>query len=455
MRGKMHLKHKKHEFITIVLFILLIVGASFFYSNNAIIGFVTSENEDLIGPPAFCEGKGLPPESYIKAFESEAWNSGGKTVRQLVIQYSLSNGVHPALVAAHASKESSMGLNNKCTISSDKSALTGCGWYPYCAPGCECSNEHVWSDELQIKCTAEVDKKAYIAATGGSAYSVYGGCAKYKGNERKLWNCIFCTYVHGFKDEQSCGYNEDMLDLFCEWANYLGKDYEVEIPKDYPIETTEDSSGSYEFTPKFSAETDFDLNDYDIIIKQAKLFMEQMDECAQEEWIDTGEPKPVYYGINSAVNYEKTQVSDLDTCISDHLPLRWELNCEDLDNEEDNIFMFCVPLDYYVKIYDSEKNKVEEKQIIVKFALEFKEYEQTIDATCSGTEGKYSYSCVDLKQDCEGEITDSLICQEGYCCESELDCKEEGEICFNSDECCSDLTCVIYDVSPLGTGTCQ
>ena len=85
--------NKKHEFITIVLFGLLIVGASFFYSDNLITGLVTNEkHENLIGPPINCEGKGLPPQKYINAFESKAWYpeeiESDKTRREFIIKYS-------------------------------------------------------------------------------------------------------------------------------------------------------------------------------------------------------------------------------------------------------------------------------------------------------------------------------------------------------------------------------
>jgi len=445
----MHLKHKKHEFITIVLFGLLIVGASFFYSNDAITGFVTFNTE---GKQPWKGGNTLVTHYYIpKENEMDVWsvtnNPNLGSTAACNVKYDTGTWGFYEEVKCQGTGFSS---NENCKyryydIQTTKQASP-------CHP---LGGSFIPTPYRTIAAPSDLTKGTEAYIYFGPEYDDWNGCYVVEDRGSAIKGNHIDLFVGTGKEAlESTDHLPRRADIYigCEGIEPIPPG--EEISKDIDTEIEEDSSGSYEFTPKFSAETEFDLNDYDIIIKQAKLFMEKMDECAQEEWIDTGEPKPVYYGINSAVNYEKTQVSDLDACVSEHLPERWELDCENLDNEDDNIFMFCVPLDYYVKIYDSEENKVEEKQIVVKFALEFKEYEQTVDATCSGTEGKYSYSCVDMKQDCEGEITESFICQEGYCCKEESDCKEKGEICFSSDECCSGI-CVIDEVSHIGAGSCE
>jgi hypothetical protein len=371
----------------------------------------SADTKNLIGPPVDCSGKGLPPSSHIQAFESVAWNSGGRTLRDLIISSALAQGVHPALVAAHATAESSMGQNNKCTDPNHatgqpaKSALTGCGWPPSCASGCGCSGSSVWSDAGQIKCTAEVDRKAYIAALGGPGYSVYGNCQKYKGNEEALWNCIFCTYVHGFLDEQNCAYKNRMLEYYCQWSNYLGGDYTVKEPEE-EIEIPEGSSGAYEVEPSFKAEGNFVLN-YQQVIDESKELMDKMSQCSYYKDKDeegTANDGNIYYEDDYPryvkPTYYKKQEQDLDRCLEKNLPGSWEIDCEQLDEEDDEIFMFCVPTGYSVKIYNEEINRIEEVDVKIKFALQFEPKERTkaVFEECQSLEGYGTgydkYKCV-------------------------------------------------------------
>ncbi len=396
----------------IVLFVLIL---SVFNSTQ----ITKAETKKLIGPAVDCSGKGLPPASHIRTFESPAWNSGGKTLRELIISYSLVQGVHPALVAAHASQESSMGTNDICPTKTQKSSLTGCGWPPSCASGCGCSGSSVVSDAAQIKCTAEVDKKAYYAALGGPGYSVYGNCQKYASSPEATWNCIFCTYVHGFLDEQACSYRDRMMDFYCKWSNYLGDDYKVESPVE--IEVPEDSSGAYQVTPTVKVETKYTLGDYERTIEEAKQLYENVNNC--EIFKPSSETRTeLDEGI---LKTYRLFDRDLISCIEEYKPESWEVDCDGIDEDIDNMFLFCVPTDYYVKIYNNETNKVEEKQVTIKFALQFKIIRKAVQNTCEGNIAGYSFNCVETLNQCQisdGKLDSSMSCltdELPYCCRHE------------------------------------
>ncbi len=404
--------------LMIIVFVLIVLSVLGF-GQTTDIQTTTVQTTDLIGPSADCTGKGLPPQSHIQRFESVAWNSGGKTLRQIIIEESLAQGVHPALVAAHASKESGMGQN--ACHHAGKSSLTGCSWPGgSCRTGCSYEPNCV-NDETQIKCTARVDRRAYIAATGGAPYSVYGRCVDYKHNEEILWRCILCSYVLGTLGGLTCPYYDDILDFYCKWANYLGDDYQVRKPTEthHDLEIPEDSSGAYQIMPSVNIETE-GLMDYEGIIAQSKELMQKMSSC--DIYKDTGETttqtsNPYYssdYPAHALPTGFKKQVTNLDACLDKHIPQNWEIDCENIDDEENNIYLFCVPLNYEVKIYNSEKNKVEDTEVKLKFALEFevKERGYAVYQKCSDLEGyggEYSrYRCV-YEMQCEDYNIDPNI----------------------------------------------
>jgi len=173
----------------------------------------------LLELPLDCSDDGFPSQSYIDKFNSAAYNSGGKTRGQLMLEVGTESGVHPAIMAAAAQKESQMG--DAACYHGGKSSLTGCNWPTTCAPGCSCDYDDVWSDELQIRCTANTYKTAFMAASTGSTGSTYTPCSKYNSDPMLMWNCIICTYVHGFQDETSCGYADNLKEFYCQWYNYL------------------------------------------------------------------------------------------------------------------------------------------------------------------------------------------------------------------------------------------
>lgn len=414
---------RKNKVIMIAIFAIFLLVSNFSLVSKA------DNAKNLIGPKVDCTGKGLPSAEHIRKFESRAWNSNGETLRQLIIKHSLAQGVHPALVAAHASAESSMGLNNKCTQTAGKSALTGCGWPPSCASGCRCSNPYVLSDEAQIRCTVNVDKRAYLAATGGPGYSVYGQCSKYKNNNQAVWNCILCTYVHGFKDEQHCAYKSRILDFYCQWANYLGEEYDVEKPEEpWEIEEPElaepapdDSPTVYFLDPSFSLEKNYDFSVFFKTVKSAKALAENVEKCAKTKLKDTGEIKTEsnFLGIKT---YYRVYKSDLDACVEDNLPEGWELDCENKDISDDNYYMFCVPTNYNVKYYNVGKNSLGEYKVNIKFALYFKSVEKLV---------KFSSSCEDASTStetysCIAETTCNIL---GGSVESTLECEDPDKIC--------------------------
>jgi len=191
--------------------------------------------DDPIGPTAWCaSGAGMPATRYTDQIVREAWNSGGETYLSLTLQISEDENVHPALLATHMVWESQMGLDNGCT-SREKSALTGCMWYPNCSSNCGCTGSAVWTDEGQLQCTANSDKNAYAQAltglsSGGNAY--YTVCNPYCSNSDSMWKCIFCVYQGNydsdldgkgkyFTRDGTCTYAENFKSQFCKWVTYF------------------------------------------------------------------------------------------------------------------------------------------------------------------------------------------------------------------------------------------
>jgi len=233
-----------------------------------------------------------------------------------------------------------------------------------------------------------------------------------------------------------------MFDLFCQWANYLGDDYEVEIPEESPIEIPQDSSGSYEFTPSFEAETEFDLYYYDTTIAQAKKLIKDIETCELSR--ETGETYTEEKTITDSITgmdevieiLFKNQEIDLTKCLDIHMPENWELDCEGKDEDyTDDTFMFCVPLPYELKIYNEETNKVEEINPSIKFAIEFERKElEPISNECEGIKGGYSYTCLPANI-CSGDIDNTMVgCGEDYvCCKIEATIEKGTLLCSDID----------------------
>ncbi len=155
----------------------------------------------------------LPPEDARSGFEK---------YKNTIMQYAgqntpsgMDSTSFAALIATVAQKESS--FNNRCA-SYGKSMLTGCGWPPSCASGCACDNEHVGSDDAQIKCTSETLKNNYDNPESSESYK---SCASMSGNER--WKCIFKIY-RGESDAAQEAYAQETFDFWAKWKNYLCED---------------------------------------------------------------------------------------------------------------------------------------------------------------------------------------------------------------------------------------
>lgn len=171
--------------------------------------------EETVGLPVPA-GDTLPNQEFISAYEGSAFKSQG-TIKELTEEYANQYGVDPALIAAVATQESSMGTNNACT-KVGKTALTGCDWPPNCAKGCECSGRSVFSDEGQLKCTASVLRAAYEQASGNED-GTYSKCVSEYTNEADKWRCIFCVYVSG-EAGKTCDYQKSIFTLYKQWKKY-------------------------------------------------------------------------------------------------------------------------------------------------------------------------------------------------------------------------------------------
>ena len=83
-------------------------------------------------PNSFCPTSKCfwPSATYISQVTKTAFNSGTSSYAQLAKSNAATYSVHPGLLVAHMVRESSLGLNNKCVATYQKTALTGCGWPP-------------------------------------------------------------------------------------------------------------------------------------------------------------------------------------------------------------------------------------------------------------------------------------------------------------------------------------
>jgi hypothetical protein len=177
---------------------------------------------DFLKPPVQTQGAGLPSQIYIDAIENIGWNSEGKSLKQLILETAIEYNVHPALLAAQATQESGMGTNNNCVNQVGLTALTGCGWPKQgCSDGC-INHNLCGSDAGQLRCTANVLTRAYKSVIGEDEYSVYPQCQNFANTEELKWQCILCTYVHGFTTN-TCDYKNNIYNFYAQWSNYFSE----------------------------------------------------------------------------------------------------------------------------------------------------------------------------------------------------------------------------------------
>lgn len=147
-----------------------------------------------VSPPnSFCPTSKCfwPSATYISQVTKTAFNSGTSSYAQLAKSNAATYSVHPGLLVAHMVRESSLGLNNKCVATYQKTSLTGCGWPPSCSSGCTCSGSSVWSDQGQVSCTAQTDKNAYNEAKTGKTVGngAYVKCSSWNYRNRGSGSC--------------------------------------------------------------------------------------------------------------------------------------------------------------------------------------------------------------------------------------------------------------------------
>ncbi len=102
-------------------------------------------------------------------------------------------------------------------------------------------------------------------------------------------------------------------------------------------------------------------------MSDCKIYVDTEEEGSANDEIYYEKSYPTYLKPTSYIK----QILDFDTCLQENLPETWEIDCEQLDDEIDTKFMFCVPTDYSVKIFNHETQKIEEVEVKIKFALEF------------------------------------------------------------------------------------
>lgn len=196
------------------------------------------------GPITSCTGEEELPKKYIERLYELAWNSDDQTYLQIALSAAKEFNADPALLLAHAMYESSLGANNFCTVSTQQSSLTGCGWQSSkCEDGPTSGlEEYVQSDFDQLRCTAQVDLGAVKEVLTNTPQTLSGGnyvkCSDYAHDSQAYWNCIFCTYQGSYEhahvaenddptgkpyfiQDGTCQYAQTMVDFYCGAANYL------------------------------------------------------------------------------------------------------------------------------------------------------------------------------------------------------------------------------------------
>jgi len=470
--------NKKINYLLFFVFGLVLLGASFFYSGNQqITGYVISNPSGVdSGDNLYCKDADLS-----KLSSSTISNCGEPYIEQgtsyskldLVKKALQKNGLwnyDPLLVLAQFYQES--GCNH------NQPNKQGIGQVVSCARegGCNIEenieravSEHIAPLYNKVQSSGinlKPDEKVRLVLFGynrgsGSLDTALDNIKEGMALNIAMLNSCYQHFPNGcggFSKEKCCqiglDYGPKVLSLYkstcAQVGGQLSYDFVPVETGESLVEVPEEGSGTYELSPSFRLESDYNLEGYELVIKQVKLFAEQMDECAQKEYKDKGEIETRTIGTNIEVKVKK-QVSDLNKCVLKELPLGWEKDCEGLDTMQDNTFMFCAPTDYNVKLFNKETKKVEEAMVKIKFALQFKEYERTISANCGTTVGKSRYECFDSLTECRssgGTPTGSFVCDEAteICCRSDLECSEEGEICSSSDDCCTGLNCEFIGV---------
>jgi hypothetical protein len=254
----------------------------------------------------------------------------------------------------------------------------------------------------------------------------------------------------GYNKERCCqiglDYGTKILAIYKTSCQQIGgkRPYETVPPAEIPKEPDipDGASGVYQFEPTFKTETSFSLNSYQIAIDQAKQLAKDIEAC--KIYKDTGETfsetssvfDTTTFTFNQIIINYKKQKADTYKCLVEYKPVNWELDCENKDiNENDDTYMFCIPLPYKIKLLNEKTNKFEEITPKIKFAMVFETKEgEPISTECSGEKSGYIYSCSSVKE-CEVDndgMNDPTMegCDSGQiCCKQFVELKKKQIAC--------------------------
>lgn len=172
------------------------------------------------GPEVSCSE--MPSNASISKYESKkALFDNKESLKSVTERVAAQYGIDRALLVALEEEESMFNDASKCDEQASKSSLTGCGWpgkkcpeSGSCSCDCSCNNENVWSDELQLQCSAGTFMKGYTGEI-----KPYDQCQKYSGDDR--WSCVFCVYLAGSEGVTTdCSWNTKIRGFYCRWKNY-------------------------------------------------------------------------------------------------------------------------------------------------------------------------------------------------------------------------------------------
>ena len=385
----MQLKNKKHEIAVFIIFGLMIVGTSFFY-NNGITGYATFNTE---GKQPWKGGSTLVTHYYItKEDQMDVW--------------SVTNDPKLGSTAACNVKydEGEWGFYEEVKCQGTGFSADGQCKYRYFdiqttkenSPCHPLGDSFIPTTHRTIAAPTDLDKGTEVYVYFGPEYTEWNGCYVVEDRGSAITGNHIDLFVGAGKEAlDSTNYLPRRANIYvgCDGIKPISPG--EEIYTDIDIEVPEDSSGSYEFTPKFEAKTEFDLYYYETTITQAKKLVEDMKECelSRETGETYTEEETKYNALTGEYEeYEilyKEQEIDLMRCLDLNIPENWKLDCESKDLDyDDETFMFCVPLPYTLKIYNEETNKVEEIVPSIKFAIEFERKPlEAISNECEGTKG--------------------------------------------------------------------